>query len=342
MTDKTLQSLIELPDQFEQAFREVQDIDFPKEYSNAKNILVCGMGGSRFPALIVYHAFKEGLKAPIVVNDEYRVPLWVDEDTLVVLSSYSGTTEEVVFNAEEIFGRTKLITAITTGGRIGELMETKGVPFYKFDPKHNPSAQPRMGVGYSVGALFGLLYKLKLLEVPDLRLDEALSFFREAINRLVEKKDDTADKLAEEIFGRFPFYVVGEFLEGLGKALANQTNETAKSIAAYHVIPELNHHLMEGLKNPSSFRDLALFVFFESDLYHPRVIKRFRITKEVVEKNKIKTISVKVKGRSVLEQAFYFMGLSSLLTYRLSQKYGEKPEEIPFVDYFKKKLAEND
>ncbi len=342
MQDKVLQSFVELPLQFEQAYKETLSLPYSEKYKKAEKILVCGMGGSRFPALIVYHLFKEFLKAPILVNDEYRFPKWVDEKTLVILSSYSGTTEEVIFNSQEAFKKASLVTAITSGGKLAGIMEEKGRPFYQFNPIHNPSAQPRMGVGYAVGGLVGLLLNLGILEFEKEKIEKALSNFKSYVNDFVKEEDNLAKDLTEKVYERFPFYIVGEFLEGLGKALANQTNETAKSISAYHIIPELNHHLMEGLKHPESFKKEALFVFFNSSLYHPRVQKRFKITKEVVEKNGVETYWIDLKGEDILSQAFYFLSLSTYFTYLLSQKYNEEPDKIPFVDYFKKRLKEDD
>jgi len=341
MEDKVLQSVIELPLQVEQALKETRALRFPETFKKIKKVLVCGMGGSRFPALVVYHLFKKHLKVPIVVNDEYRFPSWVDKETLVILSSYSGTTEEVLFNAKEAFEKTPFITAITTGGKLAEFLQKRGVLFYQFNPVHNPSGQPRMGLGYAVGALAGLLENIRVLNY-EYGFEEPLEFFKEQVKKIVTGEDPLSKNLAEKLYKRFPFYIVAEFLEGLGKALANQTNETAKSISAYHVIPELNHHLMEGLKHPESLKKEALFVFFKSNLYHPRVQKRFSITKDVVEKNGVETLEVELKGNDILSQAFYFMGLSSHFTYLLSQKYGEEPDKIPFVDYFKKRLKEND
>lgn len=342
MQDKVLQSFKELPLQFEQAFNETLSLPYSNEYKKAREILVCGMGGSRFPALIVYHLFKDYLKVPVLVNDEYRFPKWVNENTLVILSSYSGTTEEVLFNSEDAFKRTDLVTAITSGGKLAEIMRGKRRVFYQFNPVHNPSEQPRMGVGYAVGGLIGLFLNLGLLDYDKEKIEKSLEDFKTYVNDFVSGKDHLAEVLTKRVYERIPFYVVAEFLEGLGKALANQTNETAKSISSYHVIPELNHHLMEGLKHPEAFKKIALFVFFNSSLYHPRVQKRFKITKEVVEKNEVETFWVDLKGDNILSQAFYFLSLSTYFTYLLSQKYKEEPDKIPFVDYFKKRLKEDE
>ena len=43
---KILASVRMLPDQMEQAWEEIKTLDVPKSCFNAKNVVICGMGGS--------------------------------------------------------------------------------------------------------------------------------------------------------------------------------------------------------------------------------------------------------------------------------------------------------
>ncbi len=61
--------------------------------------------------------------------------------------------------------------------------------------------------------------------------------------------------------------MTSEHLVGSCHSFKNLLNETAKTFAVLFDIPELNHHLMEGLKNPSRIREFFKFVFFESELF---------------------------------------------------------------------------
>ena len=60
-------------------------------------------------------------------------------------------------------------------------------------------------------------------------------------------------------------------------------NENGKRFAGYFALPELNHHLLEGMVNPKSNKDSLFFVLFNSSLYHQRK-KRYEITKDVLAK----------------------------------------------------------
>ena len=59
-------------------------------------IVVAGMGGSAVGAFLARGALHDRLRRPLLVADGYELPSWVGEDTLVLCSSYSGTTEETL------------------------------------------------------------------------------------------------------------------------------------------------------------------------------------------------------------------------------------------------------
>lgn len=341
--DKVIRSVNAFPDQFRQAFTESQKVVFPGDYKKVNKIVVCGMGGSRFTPFIVKELFKKYLKVPYILNDDYQLPGFVDANTLVILSSYSGTTEEVIENAKQALAAGAKVTTVTEGGKIAEMLTEKGLPFYRFSPVNNPSGQPRIGFGYMVGGHIGLLFSLNFLNFDKSVVDAALNRLPELLKKfsLAEpKSSNPAKQLAEKLYGKYPYYIVAEFLIGVGNAIANQTNETAKSISSFRVIPELNHHMMEGLKFPEVLKQVGLFVLFYSKLYSPQIQKRFTITKDVVEQNGLQAVWYELTGQTEIDQAFEVMGLGSFATMYLAALYGQNPAAIPYVDYFKAKLKE--
>ncbi len=292
------------------------------------------MGGSRFPHYIIKELFKEEIRIPYLINDDYVLPGFVDDNTLVILSSYSGTTEEVLVAGQKAYKKNAKIIGISNGGELKSFLERIKAPGYFFDPVYNPSTQPRIGFGYLIGGIMGLLFNLKILNLEKNNILLSLD------NIDTKKIEEDAKLMAQKIVNKYPYYIVSEFLTGIGNAIANQTNETAKSISSFRVIPELNHHLMEGLKNPKELAKISLFIFFFSKLFSPSTQKRFYITKEVVEKNSIGTAWYELKGQNKIEQAFELMIFGNFLTMYLSSLYGENPAAVPYVDYFKNKLKE--
>jgi len=341
--DVVLKSIDAFPSQCQESWEKSQQVHFPSNYKNFDSIVVCGMGGSRFPTLIIKELFKEDLVVPLLINDNYDLPGFVDKNTLVILSSYSGTTEEVIICGKKALSRGAKITGITSGGDIASFLKTNKMPAYIFDPVNNPSGQPRIGVGYAVGGQLGMLVKIGAIKTDKTMIDQAIKNFPSLIQNFkinVPLSSNQAKQLALQLYQKYPYYVVAEFLTGIGNAIANQTNETAKSISSFRVIPELNHHLMEGLKFPDLHQKMAVFIFFFSKLYSFPIQKRFHITADVVKQNKISTIWHELKGKNKIEQAFELMSLGNYLTMYLSTLYKQDPSVIPYVDYFKKKLKE--
>ncbi len=339
-----LKSTSKFPDQCEQAWKEASAIHFPKDYSNIYNIVVCGMGGSRFTPKTIKELFRDRIKEPYEIIEDYTLPAYVDKDTLVVLSSYSGTTEEVLSCGREALKRRARLSGVMKDGDgvVTRFLRSNSSTAYYFNPKHNPCGQPRIGGGYLLMGHLGLLKALKLIDVTKNEVSEAIDFSRK-VARLygadIPAARNPAKQLAVLLKDKHPFIVTSEFLRGFGNAFANQINETAKMISDYRYIPELNHHLMEGLKRPDTLHQNGLFVFVLSALYSPQIIKRFEITKEVVEKQGIKTHNIELTGPSNLAQIFEAFTLSGFTTYYLAMLYDTDPVAIPWVDYFKAELA---
>ena len=312
------------PDQCAQAWEESSKIDFGQGYEHIDNVVVCGMGGSRFTPKAIKEVFRDRIKEPYEIIEDYTLPSYVDHDTLVILSSYSGTTEEVLSCREDARKKGARIVAISS--------KNMGVPGYYFEPKFNPCGQPRIGGGYLLMGHLGLLKALNLIDVTDKEVHEAVEHAR-TINK------NQAKELARVIFDTHPFIITAEFLKGFGNGFANQINETAKMISDYRYIPELNHHLMEGLKHPESLHQNGLFVFFLSELYSPSIKKRFAITEEVVNKQHVTTHTVQLTGKTKLAQLLEAFALSGFTTYYLATRYNTDPAAIPWVTYFKEQLA---
>jgi glucose/mannose-6-phosphate isomerase len=330
------------PKQCEQAWSESKTIVFPDRYKRASNIVVCGMGGSRFTPRSVKELFSDRITVPYEIVDDYTLPAYVNESTLVILSSFSGSTEEVLTCASQAIDKKANVTAITQGGKIGVFVDTHHVPAYIFNPKNNPCGQPRIGAGYLLFGHMGMLASLGYLRISDEEVKEAIGYATHigAQYRIeIPSPKNPAKQLALLLLDRHPFIITSEFLRGFGNAFANQINETGKMISDYRYIPELNHHLMEGLKHPDTLRQNGIFVFFESDLYTTSIKKRYQITIDVVKKQQIATHAVALEGKTRLSQLLEAYTLSGFTTFYMAMLYSADPAAIPWVTYFKEQLA---
>lgn len=337
-----LASTAQFADQCAQAWSESSALVFPDTYKGVKNVVVCGMGGSRFTPKSIKELYKEKITVPYEIVEDYTLPAYVNGDTLVILSSFSGTTEEVLACGEEAVKRGAKLTAVVQGGKVAELLKAQGAVGYIFDPKFNPCGQPRIGGGYLLLGHLGLLTALGLVSPDTAHVLEAIDHVR-AVGKTfapdVATDQNPAKQLAKKLLDTHPFIITAEFLKGFGNGFANQINETAKMISDYRYIPELNHHLMEGLKRPETLHQNGLFLFFRSNLYSDRVQKRFNITKTVVEKQQVKTHDVTLMGTTKIAQLLEAFALSGFVTFYMAMLYDTDPVAIPWVTFFKDELA---
>lgn len=313
-------------------WEQAKTVQFEEKQKNKKNIVLCAMGGSGYGAYVTQNLFHDELKVPLIRYNDYHLPGFVNQDSLVILSSYSGGTEEPLNCASEAIERSISLTALTGGGKALELSKTYNFPSLTFDTKYNPSAQPRLGMGYMIVGVIALLTRLGYLKVSDEEIKQAV----EELEANSENLQNQAKTLAKKIYGNIPLYFAAEFLKGNAHIIRNQTNETAKSFAAFSELPELNHHLMEGLKNPSDKKLIAVFI--NSALYSDKLKKRLQLTQDVVEKNGIPFIEYTPAGSTKLSQVLNTLSFGGYLTFYLAMLYGQDPSVIPWVDYFKQQL----
>ncbi|MBN1168392.1 hypothetical protein JXA63_00725 [Candidatus Woesebacteria bacterium] len=329
------------PDQLKQAWDEVTSIDTPDEYKFCDKIVLCGMGGSALGARVVDSLLVNRIRLPFEIFNQYNIPNYSDDKTLVICYSYSGNTEETVSALKDAILRESKVFVISSGGQLKDIAQEHNLPMYLIDPKYNPSGQPRNALGYSIGSILALFKNLEFATFFPEEIDEAVAAMKAAFNQNDPKnKDILAKSLADKIKDKALILVASEHLYGVSHAIKNQFNESAKTFAALFELPELNHHLMEGLENPRSLKNDVIFMTLESSLYLERIQARYELTKEIFEKQGYKYISYKPLSEKKLSQVFEVLCFGSLIVYYLGRSYGIDPNKIPWVDHFKKKLSE--
>lgn len=336
-----LGSAEQLPDQIEHAWDSLHSMKVSSEYSKVSRIVVSGMGGSALGAHVIKTLYKDTLQQPLEVVNHYQLPAYVDKDTLVVLSSYSGTTEETLASAEDAQKRGAKIAVIAAGGKLLEFAQKHHCPHYAIDPKFNPSNQPRMAIGYSVFGQLGLFHAMGIVHIEDKEVHSLVTLLRKNVAYLSPESVDknTAKFLAYSAVDKMVVLVGAEHLEGALHVFNNQLNENAKNLTDYISIPELNHHYMESLQFPKHIKDSMVFMMVNSQLYHPRVQARFPFTQDVIEQNGFEVQMVQVVWKTKLEQVWEVIQLGAYTNFYLSMLNGINPAPIPWVDYFKEKLG---
>ena len=337
-----LGSLQLLSKQVEQTWNTAGDLKIPANYKNIHNVVVLGMGGSALGADLIKNLFSDELKVPVNIVNGYDVPKFVNNKTLVITSSYSGGTEEVVEAVKKAKTKKAKIVVISAGGKLKAFAKRNNLPALIFTTENNPCGSPRMGLGYSIVGQLILFSKVGLLKLSTKQVKEiikTLAYYDTLFGVLTPEKENSAKQLAIKTIDKSILYVASEHLFGNAHIAANQMNENAKRMAVYFAIPELNHHLLEGMMNPVSNKKDLLFIMFESENYFIRVKKRYDITKKVLDKNNIKHANYKTKEKDKLLEACELLVLGSYVSYYSALLKNIDPTGIPFVDFFKEQMA---
>ncbi len=338
---QALKSVAMLGAQIKQTWQDFKKVKIPKSFRQIEKILINGMGGSALGAHLIQSVYSDELTKPFQIINSYNLPAYLDHQTLYLISSYSGNTEEPISTVTKARQRGAKIFGLTAGGRLASLIRQHKMPGFIFEPKANPSAQPRLGLGYSLTAQLALLKRLGLIKLSDQRLNtrlRQLEMLRQKFDFSTPTANNPAKKMAQALSGRNLIFVAAEHLAGNAHIFANQTNETAKTFAAYYLIPELDHHLLDGLKVSTANKTSLTFVFLDSKLYHPKNQLRQRITSQIVSQNKIRVLSYQLKSSDRLGQALEAVFLSSYVTFYLALLNNSNPNVIPWVDYLKAEL----
>ncbi|MCA9375830.1 MAG: bifunctional phosphoglucose/phosphomannose isomerase [Candidatus Doudnabacteria bacterium] len=336
-----LTSIGMLPDQMKHAWESVSQISLPEDYRNVDRLVVFGMGGSALGTDILQHLYAKQLKVPVTIVNDYHVPGFVDERTLVLLSSYSGSTEEVVTAGKEVMGRGSKVLVIATGKDLASLAEEHSLPIYHIDPTYNPCGQPRIAVGYSVVGQLAFFSRLGLIPLTEQELTDTIAFLRDLIPTYgpeTPESDNSAKQLARTLSTKVPVLSSSEHLQGIAHVMRNQLNENGKHMSALLPVPEMNHHAMEGLAHPGSVKDLH-FLLFPSSLYFERTQKRYEVIELILEKQGISFDRVDVPGATPLQQAFALLLIGGYVGFYLAMLNGIDPSPIPWVDLFKSELG---
>lgn len=330
-----------LAEQVRTAWHDAQEITVPKAYAKVDHVLIVGMGGSALGPHILQCTLSAKVKIPLTIVNDYVLPAWVNSNTLVVLSSYSGTTEEVLFAAEDARKKKAKLLTIAAGGALAAWAKKHDAPVYIFTPG-DLAKQPRLGVGFSFAGILGLLVRTGIFSVKEEEMRRAIAAMAEVTDLCASDvlfEENPAKQVAVAIAEKNVIIVGAEHLRGNAHILANQINETGKQFATHFALPELNHHLLEGFSHPKDVSQNTAMLFLHSSLYHPRTRKRFTVTADMVEEIGVSVVDYVARGKDALEEACEVLQFSSYVSWYLAMLNKEQTTKIPYVDAFKKLMG---
>ncbi|MDO8340369.1 MAG: SIS domain-containing protein [Candidatus Woesebacteria bacterium] len=320
------------PEQIKTTFK--QAISSSLSSLNFDSVIVSGMGGSSNAGKIIQGLLEGSYDKQFVVYNDYDLPSWVNKNTLVVVNSYSGNTEESLSAIASALKIGSQIVGIATGGKIGEMITTNEILGVIINPEEtNPTGFPKSGLGVSLGGLIGTLIKVGVLKITEQVLNTAL-------DELVEiRKTWDTKSMAEWLHGSIPVLFGGRPFLGALNAGRNAMCEISRNFTEFYDFPEVNHVLVEATQKPASALNKK-YIFFESKFNHDRVKLRFNITKDLFTEQGLTSKTYELKTSSILSQSLELAHYCAWIGFYISILDDTDPGPEPWIIKLKESLSQ--
>ncbi len=326
-----------LPEQLLTAWDEAQNLPL-KDFSQVKQVLVAGMGGSAIGADLLKAYAAPLASVSLDVHRDYGLPAWANgPDTLVIVSSHSGNTEETLSALEEAIQRGCSILAISTGGKIAQVAKEKDLNLWIFNHK----GQPRAAVGYSFCLLLNAFTRLGFIPDPSAELDETVKEMQIQRAELAAELPDVknpAKRLAGQLIDRWVSVFGADLLAPVARRWKGQISEIAKAWGQYEDLPEANHNTLAGVVNPEDVLSKTTAIFLQADANHPRNQRRIELTKKNFLLEGISTDRIRARGAGRMAQMWTTLQFGDYTAYYLAMAYGVDPTPVAAIENLKREL----
>jgi len=323
--------------QYEQASFNVGLQNVKYDNPTISNVVVAGMGGSALAALLVKSWLKSEMKLPYEVVRTYDLPEYVAQDTLVILSSYSGNTEETISCLEQAQSKGAHVAIITSGGRLISFANEKQVTYALLPADF----QPRMAVIYNLCALVVLLSNYKV--VSNDKINEIASktdWLRDESSRWaadVFTNNNYAKQLALQAVGKTAVFYGGSLTAPVAYKWKISWNENAKNVAFWNEYPEFNHNEFIGWTSHPVEKPFAVFDIVSS-FENPRILKRFSVSDRLLSGMRPKSTVINLAGSSVVEQLLWGSILADFVSIYLAILNNVNPMPVQLIETLKQEL----
>ena len=299
----------------------------PKNTIN--NIIITGLGGSGIGGKIATQLVADQLKVPAVINNDYSLPKFVNENTLVIVSSFSGNTEETLEALQSAQKANAEIACITSGGKLAQIANDNNYNLLVLPTAFSPRAM----LTYSVIQQLFLFHHYGFIN------NEFIDDTRETVKLLDNEVDDimaVAKQTANALFEKTTVAYSEASMEGVITRFRQQINENSKSLAWEHVFPEMNHNELVGW---AGGKDEYAVLIFRSSFEHSRSSVRINISKDIFRKYTSTVLEFNAKGDTLLAQSFYHILLGDWISVYLAELNKVDDVEVKVIDFLKAELA---
>jgi len=327
-----------VPELCRQAWQMAAPFALPPDYSRINKVVVLGMGGSAIGGDLVASFVAAEANIPIFVQRGYDLPAFVDDETLIIASSYSGMTEETLSAFRQALNTNSKKLVITTGGKIKELAQEKSVPVFIFSYK----AQPRAALPFSFLPILNFLQRLGFVSYKSADFSEMVDVLEQLSNEINESipfSQNRAKQLAQELYGKLAVIYGAGITTEVAHRWKTQINENSKAWSFHEAFSELNHNAVVGYQFPPELASKIQVVMLQSSHLPPPILRRYRITSQILEKANVSFSLIEGSGKSPLAQIMNLVLFGDYVSYYLAILNKTDPTPVETIDFLKGELS---
>lgn len=326
------------PNQLRQNYADTLREDITKQDGvDIKNIIFVGMGGSALAGSVANNWLSSRLLVPFELIKGQNLPEYANQNSLVIISSYSGNTQETILAFVRAIRLNTRVIVMTNGGELLGLAKKAGVTILQL-PK---ISQPRLSMFAGLKALACILQDTELVSGGDLRrelIDTANYLDTQKLLWGTDKVgNNQAKSIAQKLHNKTVVIYSSPLLESAGYKWKIDINETAKQMAFCDTFTELNHNEMQGWEFPTN-KDFASIVL-NSEFESAEIEKRIKLTKEALSKYGYSPTTIQASGQNHIQQLLGMILLGDYVSAYLAILNDVDPTPVDIIEKFKKNLA---
>lgn len=327
--------------QFAEGYELAKAFQIEPYHRKFDEIVMCGTGGGSMACinLLKSYLFDE-VKFPIILNQGYTLPHYVDSDTLVFIMTHSGNTEEMINCYQQAISAGAQIIVLTAGGTVKEMALQHGHPMLNVPG----GMMPRIVPGYIFIPILVILHKLGLVSDPHAAIEETIAM-------LTQKKDEygvhspaesnLAKQIAIEMDGYVPVvYGTLPLTDSVAWRFKNQLGENSKLMAFWNAIPALHHDEAVGWDADSAMLKQFHFTLIRDVEDSEKNAKRVAITAEILRERVGGVREVATSGHSRMTRLFSAIYLLDFVSLYLPMLRGVDPTPVDVLNIFKGKMGQ--
>jgi glucose/mannose-6-phosphate isomerase len=299
---------------------------------NIKKIAFFGMGGSGIAGRII-KTFIDFEGGPVTfVVETPSIPTFVDENTLAIVTTYSGNTWESVVALCELIKKKIPTIVVTNGGKAKKLGKKHKLPLMVVPEV----IAPRAALGYFLGFFLGLLDELSILDGKS----KIQNFKTHATAYIPQFSEQSFfDDFINNVSDKDCFYIWG--ISGESEAFSyraqTQFNENSKVQAVSLAFPELCHNFVAGFTKRKSS---PFVIFFHTNFVSDYLKKAVLATEKFLCENGVRLYKSPILGDTFTVQLFNIILWSDFASCYLGIARGVEVNSVKLIDHLKEKHKE--